>query len=123
MVNGTRHDTQRVQIRLSKAPGSCAGDSRCTAGRLAITKPLCQPGQHPVSREGEDRPELFGRRVDFAAAVIGQVVAGELTIGGEIASGCGRFNAETLNQVLPAYLPDESQAQLQVGQAIALGLR
>jgi hypothetical protein len=33
------------------------------------------------------------------------------------------LNAEALNQVLPSYLPHESQAQLQVGQAIALGLR
>ncbi|MNE47357.1 hypothetical protein D3C81_1699530 [compost metagenome] len=82
MVNGTGHDTQRVQIRLGKTPGRYAGDSWRTAGRLAITKPLCQPGQYPVNREGEYRPELLSRRVDFAAAVISQVVAGELAVGG-----------------------------------------
>ena len=123
MVDGARHHTQRVHIKLGKPPRRHAGDPRCTVCRLAIPKPLCQPGQYPVSREGEDRPKLVGRRVDFTAAVIRQVVACQLTISSKIASGGSRLNTETLNQVVPTNLPNESQAQLQIGQAVTLGLR
>lgn len=120
LVNRPGHTRKDVQIRVGEPGRTLAGYPRLEPHRLAVTKALGQPRQHPLRGEVEDRLKARPQDVGLALGVVVDVARGQLLVQRQIPGCSGGLDAKPGDQVLPMDFSYEADAQLHEGEAIAL---
>ncbi|MCY1536398.1 hypothetical protein D9M68_718560 [compost metagenome] len=94
LVNRPSHTRKDVQNRVGEPGRTLAGNPRLEPHRLAVTKSLGQPRQHPLRREVEDRLKVLPQDVGLRLGVVIDVAGGQFFVQRQIPRCGGRLDAK-----------------------------